>query len=32
MADHISARAFHHSEGLSQWRVCDGAPTAGYPE
>ncbi|AKU14705.1 VOC family protein [Luteipulveratus mongoliensis] len=29
MADHITARAFHH-EGLSDWRACDGGVSAWY--
>jgi 4a-hydroxytetrahydrobiopterin dehydratase len=30
MADHITARAFHHSEGLAHWRVGDGGASAWF--
>ncbi len=30
MTDHITARAFHHSEGLSHWRVCAGGASAWF--
>lgn len=30
MPDPITARAFHHAEGLSDWRVCDGGASAWY--
>jgi 4a-hydroxytetrahydrobiopterin dehydratase len=30
MADHLTAREFHHSEGVSQWRVCDGGASAWF--
>jgi len=30
MADHLTARAFHHTEGLSDWRVCDGGASAWF--
>ena len=30
MTDHITARVFHHSEGVSHWRVCDGGASAWF--
>ena len=30
MPDHVTARAFHHAEGLSDWRVCDGGASAWF--
>jgi 4a-hydroxytetrahydrobiopterin dehydratase len=30
MTDHITARGFHHSEGVSHWRVCDGGASAWF--
>lgn len=30
MADHVTARAFHHSEGVSHWRVGDGGASAWF--
>ena len=30
MADHVTARAFHHTEGVSDWRVCDGGASAWF--
>ena len=30
MPDPVTARAFHHAEGLSDWRVCDGGASAWF--
>ena len=30
MPDPVTARAFHHADGLSDWRVCDGGASAWF--
>lgn len=30
MADRLTARAFHYSEGVTDWRVCDGGASAWF--